>query len=127
MEFDIDRANRRYGGRRWNVMWPASFEVDGQVFPCTILDLSRTGARIDGPPLRATQRVAKIKCEQFGELDVSVKWARGTKSGLRFARPSAEIMEILQRVVPGIGRRETPPPAQPQRAQFGRRRTPQAA
>ncbi len=127
MELDLARANRRFGGRRWNVMWPATLEIEGRALPCTILDLSRTGARVEGLGLRDTKAVAKLQCEQFGTLEVSVKWARGTKAGLRFARPSAEIMEILQKVVPGIGRREAPPVVPAHRAQFGRRRTPQAA
>ncbi len=127
MSTETTRANRRFGGRRWNVVWPASFVVEGQEYPCTILDLSRTGARIEGYGLRMVTSQTTLRCEHLGSLEARVKWVRGNKAGLRFERLSAEIMEILQRVVPGIGRREAAPAAQPQRASFGRRRPPLAA
>ena len=127
MDIGLTRANRRFGGRRWNVVWPASFAIEGQIFPCTILDLSTTGARIEGYGLRAVSSATVLECEKFGALVMRVKWVRGGRAGLRFERPAAEIMEILHKVVPGMGRREAPPPAQPRRAAFGRRRLARAA
>jgi hypothetical protein len=121
MDIGSTRANRRFGGRRWNVVWPASFAIEGQTVPCTILDLSLTGARIEGYGLRAVSSVTVLECERFGALSARVKWVRGGKAGLRFERPSAEIMEKLRNVVPGIGRREAPQ-APSSRANFGRRR-----
>lgn len=127
MDAGLTRANRRFGGRRWNVVWPASIAIEGKVFPCTILDLSATGARIEGYGLRAVPTATVLGCEKFGSLTARVKWVRGGRAGLRFERPAAEIMEILHDVVPGMGRREAPPPARPQRAAFGRRRLARAA
>lgn len=121
MDLVLTRANRRFGGRRWNVVWPAIIAIEGQTFPCTILDLSHTGARIEGHGLRPASSVTTLECDKFGALAARVKWVRDGKAGLRFERPSAEIMEKLRNVVPGMGRREAPP-VQPSRASFGRRR-----
>lgn len=121
MDTESTRANRRYGGRRWNVVWPASIAIEGQIFPCTILDLSTTGARIEGYGLRAVSAAITLECGKFGALAARVKWVRGGKAGLRFERPSGEIMEKLRNVVPGIGRREAPQMPS-SRAKFGRRR-----
>lgn len=120
MDIELTRANRRFGGRRWNVVWPASIAIEGQTFPCTILDLSATGARIEGYGLRPVPSVM-LECEKFGTLAARVKWVRGGKAGLRFERPSGEIMEKLRNVVPGMGRREAPRVTS-SRANFGRRR-----
>jgi hypothetical protein len=121
MDIELARANRRYGGRRWNVVWPASIAIEGQTLACTILDLSSTGARIEGYGLRPVSSVAVLECEKFGTLTARVKWVRGGKAGLRFDRPSGEIMEKLRSVVPGMGRREAPRVSS-SRANFGRRR-----
>mgnify|MGYP001161526678 CR=1 FL=1 len=121
MDLNAPRGNRRFGGRRWNVVWPATYTVEGQTVACTILDLSRTGARIEGAGLRPFDAVLTLRCEHFGALDARVMWVRGGKAGLRFEHPQAEVVELLQKVVPGIGRREAAPAAQPQRARFGRR------
>lgn len=127
MDADALRANRRFGGRRWNVVWPATFTVEGQTTAVTILDLSRTGARIEGQGLRQVDALVTLHCEHFGALDARLKWVRGNKAGLRFEHAQAEIMQRLQKVVPGIGRSEAPPAAQPPRASFGRRRASLAA
>lgn len=121
MDLELSRANRRFGGRRWNVVWPANIAIEGQAFPCTILDLSSTGARIEGFGLRPVPSVTVLECEKFGTLEARVKWVRGAKAGLRFERPSAEIMEKLRSVVPGMGRRQAPRVSS-SRANFGRRR-----
>lgn len=127
MQIEMPRAHRRFGGRRWNVVWPASLVAGGREYPCTILDLSRTGARIEGNGLPKAEGPTMLRCEHFGALEAHVKWVRGTKAGLRFERMSADVMEILQRVVPGIGRSEAAPKSQPERASFGRRRSTLAA
>lgn len=126
MDSDFARSNRRFGGRRWNVVWPASFSFEGQTFSCTILDLSHTGARIEGYGPRPVGAAVALQCEHFGVLEARVKWVRNGRAGVRFERPSAEVMDILRKVVPGMGRREAPP-VQPPRASFGRRRIARAA
>ena len=127
MDMHPTRANRRFGGRRWNVVWPASIVIEGRTFPCTILDLSLTGARIEGYGLRPASSVTTLECEKFGTLAARVKWVRDGRAGLHFELRAAEVQAILQPVVPGMGRRESAPAARPQRASFGRRRTAQAA
>ena len=127
MQSTIARADRRCGGRRWNVMWPAILIVEGRGFDCTILDLSQTGARIDVYGLRCGPVRASLQCERFGTLDAHLKWVRAGKAGLRFERSPAEVVDLLKTVVPGMGRRETPRSARSTRSTFGRRRLPEAA
>jgi len=118
----MSRADRRYS-RRWNVFWPATLAVDGQRYGCTILDLSQSGARIDAYGLHAQMSRATLECEHFGSLEVRMAWVNGRKGGLRFAQSPGEIVAILKRVVPGMGRREIARPARPARTTFGRLRS----
>ena len=112
--------------RRSNIMWPAALSDGTQNLPCTIVDVSDKGARLEMPyPVAARARVT-IQCAQFGSLDGVVMWRRGSAVGVRFNLAGDEILRILAPLVPGIGRRvpaipapdTTPPPA---REAFGRK------
>jgi hypothetical protein len=121
MGYENMRPNRR-NGRRWNVMWPATIVVEGRTYPCTILDLSRSGARLEGYGLCYARSTVQLHCEQFGSLGAKLQWVRGQGAGIRFEKSPAEIIEILRHVVPGMGRNEMPRATRPQRAKFGRLR-----
>lgn len=109
------RPDRR-SARRWNVMWPATLTIEGQEFPCTILDLSESGARIEARGVHYGPSLAKLQSERFGCLEARVQWARGAEAGLHFESEPATVLERLKPVVPGMGRREKVPaaPAAPQ-------------
>jgi hypothetical protein len=121
MHSNTSRLDKRFGGRRWNVMWPAVLIVDGsQSYACTILDLSQTGARIDIYALSFRSPRVTLKCDRFGQFDAQLKWSRGGKAGLRFEATPHDVVEVLKKVVPGMGRREAPAPTREKRATFGR-------
>ncbi len=122
MHNEKSRPDRRCV-RRWNVMWPAILVIEGHEYPCTIMDLSEFGARIEVKGLHHEPSLATLQSERFGHLEGCVQWARGVEAGLRFAAAPEAVMQLLKPVVPGMGRREkavpTPPPV-PQRRSIGR-------
>jgi hypothetical protein len=115
------RPDRR-SARRWHVMWPGSLTIEGREYPCTILDLSEFGARIEAHGVQYAPFLATLKSERFGALECRVQWARGIGAGLRFQADAAEVLQVLQPVVPGLARRQktaAPPPPEVRRS-FGR-------
>jgi len=113
----------RRRARRCNIRWVAAIVHQDVTKPCTITDLSETGARLEliGPV--ATGARIKLMCERFGELYGTVMWCNGLSAGMRFNLGAAEIARLLTPLVPGMGRRQTalhqiPVPA---RQYFGRK------
>ena len=105
--------------RRWNVLWPATVTIEGRDYPCTILDLSELGARIEAHGVPYGPVPATLQSERFGSLEGRIHWARGAGAGLRFEAAPEAVMQLLKPLVPGLGRRTNaiePPPAVPQRS-----------
>lgn len=102
--YEKTRPDRR-SVRRWNVMWPATLTIEGRHHPCTILDLSEFGARIEARGLQFGPSLAELQAECFGSLVARIQWARGAEAGLRFQAGPEDVMCILRPLVPGMGRR----------------------
>lgn len=105
--------------RRWNVLWPASVTIEGRDYPCTILDLSEFGARIEAHGVPFGPVLATLQSERFGSLDGRIHWSRGVRAGLSFVATPEAVMQLLKPLVPGLGRRTNeiePPVAKPQRS-----------
>lgn len=122
MHYEKPRPDRRCV-RRWHVMWPSTLVIDEREYPCTIMDLSEFGARVEVRGLLQGSSMATLQSERFGRLEGRVQWARGAEAGLRFEAVPEAVMQLLKPLVPGMGRRdkvvEAPPPV-PQRRSFGR-------
>jgi hypothetical protein len=105
-------------------MWPATLVCEGQEYPCTILDLSEFGARVEARGLRYGPSLVKLQSERFGCLEGRVQWARGSAAGLRFECAPEAVLQVLKPIVPGLGRREKsvsmPAPTPSFRSGFGR-------
>lgn len=102
--FPKPRPDRR-SARRWNVMWPATITIEGRDYPCTILDLSEFGARIEARGVQFGPSLAELQAERFGYLAARIQWARGAEAGLRFEVAPEDVMNVLRPLVPGLGRR----------------------
>ncbi len=122
MHYEKSRPDRRCA-RRWNVIWPATLAIEGHEYPCTIVDLSEFGARIEARGLAYGPSLANLRSQRFGSLECRVQWARGVEAGIRFEAAPEAVMLVLKPVVPGLVRREKvadiPPPAAARRS-FGR-------
>ena len=99
------RANWRRS-RRWHVMWPAIVIGGNKRFPCTILDISESGARLESiwgplPKLPLT-----LQCDRFGTLNGRLLWARGKNSGFSFDSLPAAVAKLLKPLVPGFDRKD---------------------
>ncbi|MGH7004184.1 MAG: PilZ domain-containing protein [Alphaproteobacteria bacterium] len=113
--------NRRRS-RRCSIMWPATIENGAQTTPCTILDLSDKGARVEVSGTLPPRSRVNLQCERFGDLHGVVIWSRGTTVGVRFNLPAADIVRLLTPLVPGLGRRmPAPDPPDEDRQFFGRK------
>ena len=100
----ITRPKRRRS-RRWHVTWPAVVAYGDQQYPCTILDISEWGARIESlfsPLLRMPMR---LQCDKFGSLVGELIWTRGKMAGMRFHISPAEVVRLLKPAVPWLDRR----------------------
>jgi hypothetical protein len=114
------RPDRR-GVRRWHVMWPATLSIEGRTYPCTILDLSQHGARIEAHGVQFGPSLATLHSDLFGPLECRIQWARGFGAGVRFQAAPADVLRVLQPIVPGLGRREKVAVPQPEvHRSFGR-------
>lgn len=115
-------GSERRSMRRWTVMLPATLTIEGRDHPCTILDLSESGARILARGLQFGPSLAELQSERFGCLAARILWARGAEAGLRFEAAAEEVMKVLRPFVPGLGRREkaSAPQASGPRRSFGR-------
>ena len=91
--------------RRWNVMWPATLTIEGRDYPCTILDLSEFGARIQARGVPFGPSLAELQADRFDSLAARIQWARGAEAGLRFEAAPEVVMCTLRPLVPGMGRR----------------------
>jgi hypothetical protein len=99
------RPDRR-SVRRWNVLWPATLKIEGRDYPCTIMDLSELGARVEAPGIQFEPMRAELNSEQFGALAGYFRWALGGRAGLQFEAAAEAVMQVLKPVVPGLGRRD---------------------
>lgn len=91
--------------RRWNVLWPATLKIEGRAYPCTIMDLSELGARVEAPGIRYAPIRAELNSQHFGSLAGYFRWAQGRHAGLQFEAAAEAVLQVLKPLVPGLGRR----------------------
>lgn len=82
-------------GRRLRANWPAEIRRAGHCQPCTVVDISRAGAR-----LRLEK--APDPCEQvwliianIGPIAAEVAWRRGADAGLHFFKDQQWIPQLV--------------------------------
>lgn len=105
-------------------MWPAVVSCDARQFPCTLLDISERGARVESLTVELPRSSIKLQCEHFGILEGWVIWTKGKVAGIGFKAAPAEIARFLKPVVPGLDRQDRAaqlPPLKAPRQFFGRR------
>ncbi len=112
--------NRR--AKRMAISWPTTLVDGDRRCPCTIVDVSRSGARILlTEPLRAVSRITLLD-DRVGQLEAVVKWRRGDTCGVEFLQPTPDVAMKLRGVIAALEEAATGgAPVQRQRPQFGRR------
>ena len=116
------RQNRRT--KRLPIHWPTTLVDAGVRRGCTIVDVSRSGARI-----KIAERVApgsriSLIDERVGALDATVTWCRGDTAGVAFLPLAPEVATRLRNVLLQLEEAEARRIAERPRPQFGRRGTP---
>ncbi len=97
-------------------MWPGVVLHGYHRSPCTIVDVSRRGAKLSVAVELPLKGYVVLLSENFGSLEGTVIWSRDRMAGIKFSDPAAAALRSLfaSEVV------EAPPA--PKVAQFGRRR-----
>ena len=114
-------TNRRRDAKRFSCNFQATLLAGGRRIGCTILDLSRLGAKLDLPMPIAPKTDITLIVDGIGSLEGFVVRCNEPIAGIAF-RPltsavAARLREALQRLETGELRR----PLDSTRAQFGRR------
>ena len=112
--------NRR--AKRMAINWPTTLVDGDRRCPCTIVDVSRSGARIQlTEPLRADSRITLLD-DRVGQLEAMVKWCRGDMCGVEFLQLPPDGAMKLRGVISALEEAAAggAPPQRP-RPQFGRR------
>jgi hypothetical protein len=112
--------NRRT--KRMAIYWPTTLVDGDRRCPCTIVDVSRSGARIQlTEPVKANSRITLLD-DRVGQLEALVKWCRGDMCGVEFLQPTPEVSTKLRAVLAALEEVATGSAGpQRQRPQFGRR------
>jgi hypothetical protein len=103
--------------------WPTTL-VEGDVRrTCTIVDLSRSGARVKLlEPLARNSRIMLID-DRIGTLEGTVMWCHGNTAGVAFLPPAPEVAARLRQLLQALEEAEARRAAERARprAVFGRR------
>ena len=111
------------------IHWPTTLVEAGQRRGCTIVDVSRSGARIMlGEPI-APMTCVTLFDERVGTIEATVVWCRGEMAGLAFHALAPAVVEKLRGLllaIEGRGTDGTGAPASPIRPPHAsRQRRPQ--
>jgi hypothetical protein len=90
-------------------MWPAILVHAEKEYPCTLVDVSELGARIESGEGSFTPSYVTLKCDRFGSIDGWLLWSKRNKAGISFDRTPAEVHRLLSPIVPGLDRKRMPP------------------
>jgi len=98
-------------------MWQAVILHGYHRSPCTIIDVSRQGAKLSLAEELPLKGYVVLLCENFGSLEGTVIWGRDRIVGIKFSDPAAAaaLRELFAQDVAEV-------PSAPKIAQFGRRR-----
>ena len=111
--------NRRT--KRMAIHWPTTLLDGDRRCPCIIVDVSRSGARIQlTEPVAARAHITLLD-DRVGSLEATVKWCRGDMCGVEFLQPAPEVAAKLRAVLAALEQADTRHVPQRQRPQFGRR------
>ena len=94
-------VNRRHK-KRWAVTWPARLIQGPCEWPCTILNISDRGAKLEINGEIAPGAPVVLSCKKFGHLHGYLKWRRGVRAGVAFEASPAEVAAVLEPALPGI-------------------------
>jgi hypothetical protein len=113
------RRNRRT--RRMPIHWPTTLVDAGQRRGCTIVEASRSGARIVlSDPIAPMTRVT-ILDDRVGTIEATVMWCRGDMAGVAFHALAPAVAEKLRGLMLALEAAEAKSAMERPRPQFGRR------
>jgi hypothetical protein len=103
------------------IHWPMTLLDGDRRRPCTIVDVSRSGARVHVvEPLAPRTRITLLD-DRVGALDAVVLWCRGDLVGVEFVQLAPEVAARLRAVLQALEEAEAQTAAARPRPQFGRR------
>lgn len=99
--------------------WLVVALIAGRRETCTIVEISRTGAKIRlGRAIAPGTEIERFG-ERFGSLEATVVWSKGDLAGVQFIEPPPQVETKLKPLVPELQHADAPAPRRP--PTFGRR------
>jgi PilZ domain-containing protein len=89
------RAKEQRRHVRKHVLWAARLETKDGPFPCIILNVSRSGAKLRLTAPNLQQQPVKLVMETYGSLSAEIVWQNGDKMGIRFVADPEQVAKIL--------------------------------
>lgn len=104
----LDKSRDQRRAQRKRVLWSGTVDYDGKTWPCVILDLSATGAKIRVERAEARAAVASIpvhatlalSSKHFEALRLKLMWRQRDLAGLQFIEAPTRIATSLAHVLP---------------------------
>ena len=87
------KEQRRHVRKR--VLWVARLETKDGPLSCTILNVSRSGAKLRVAAPNLQHQSVKLVMETYGALSAEIVWQNADKMGIRFSADPAEVAKIL--------------------------------
>lgn len=105
--------------KRLPIYWPTTL-VEGDLRRgCTIVDVSRLGARLRIPSPPPPRTHVMLVDERVGALEATVMWSKGDHAGVEFLAPAPAVAARLRALLLALEEAEAHRAAA--RPQFGRR------
>src|SRR5258706_13010936 len=79
----------RRASARVDVNWPALLLAGRNRTPCSIVNVSRGGAKIQAPSPASDASHVILVCRKFGSLEGLVVWRNADYAGVRFTDPES--------------------------------------
>jgi len=81
--------------RRWKVIWKAELEIGDERLPCTLTDISVTGARINIVQSLTEPDCVSLVLKDCQPISAHIVWHRVGGAGLCFLERQAWILRLL--------------------------------
>ena len=103
------------------IHWPTTLVEAGQRRGCTIVDVSRSGARIMLSEPIAPMTFVTLFDNRVGSIDATVVWCRGEMAGVTFHALGPAVAEKLRGLLLALEAAAAGTTPERPRPQFGRR------
>ena len=108
-EVSVDSYLSRRQYRRFEVEEPATFEVKGRIYHCTIIDVSAGGAGLTiSPKVQLPERQGVLTCQRFGAFVCNIRYQSRERFGVQFVQDQSAEADLDLKLGELLGEASTP-------------------